>query len=226
MSLIVFGTSVSPFVRKVRIVLTEKGLLYRHENVNEAKPPDGWRELSPLGKIPAFKDCDRALAGSSVICAYLERRFPMPPLYPSEPYDYARALWFENYMDDGFAPLGRSKVFLPLIVEPLLAGKPEADVAAQEAAGKAVDKEFPAFWDYLERELGDGEFFVGERLTIADIAIANAHVNLRYAGVAPARNRWPRLRAFLDRMHSRSSFSNLVEEEAPIFDRLSGRISD
>jgi glutathione S-transferase len=108
MSLIVFGTSVSPFVRKVRIVLTEKGLLYRHENVNEAKPPDGWRELSPLGKIPAFKDCDRALAGSSVICAYLERRFPMPPLYPSEPYDYARALWFEDYMDDGFAPLGRS----------------------------------------------------------------------------------------------------------------------
>src|SRR5258708_32330477 len=124
MSLIVFGTSVSPFVRKVRIVLTEKGLLYRHENVNEAKPPDGWRELSPLGKIPAFKDCDRALAGSLVICAYLERRFPMPPLYPSEPYDYARALWFEDYMDDGFAPLGRSKVFLPLIVEPLLAGKP------------------------------------------------------------------------------------------------------
>src|SRR3981189_3033507 len=84
MSLIVFGTSVSPFVRKVRIVLTEKGLLYRHENVNVAKPPDGWRELSPLGKIPAFKDCDRALAGSSVICAYLEHRFPMPPLYPSE----------------------------------------------------------------------------------------------------------------------------------------------
>jgi hypothetical protein len=67
---------------------------------------------------------------------------------------------------------------------------------------------------------------VGERLTVADIAIANVHVNLRYAGVAPARNRWPRLRAFLDRMHSRSSFSNLVEEEAPIFDRLSGRISD
>src|SRR5260370_36755427 len=94
MSVSVFGTSVSPFVRKVRIVLAEKGLLYRHENVNVAKPPDGWRELSPLGKIPAFKDCDRALAGSSVICAYLERRFPMPPLYPSEPYDHARALWF------------------------------------------------------------------------------------------------------------------------------------
>src|SRR5260370_33124277 len=140
MSLIVFGTNVAPFGRQVRVVLTEKGLLYRHENVNEAKPPDGWRELSPLGKIPAFKDCDRALAGSSVICAYLERRFPMPPLYPSEPYDYARALWCEAYMDDGFAPLGRSMVFLPLIVEPLFAGQPEADVAAQEAADQAVDQ--------------------------------------------------------------------------------------
>src|SRR5260370_22410787 len=88
MSLIVFGTSVSPFVRKVRIVLTEKGLLYRHENVNEAKPPDGCRELSPLGKIPAFKHSDRALAGSLVICAYLERRFPMPPPAPSAPYHH------------------------------------------------------------------------------------------------------------------------------------------
>jgi glutathione S-transferase len=107
-----------------------------------------------------------------------------------------------------------------------LAGKPEADAATREAVGKAIDKEFPAFWDYLERELGDGEFFVGGRLTIADIAIASPHLNLRYAGVAPARNRWPRLRAFLDRMHCRSSFSTLVEEEAPIFDRLSARISD
>src|SRR3979490_2855536 len=101
----------------------------------------------------------------------------------------------EDYLDDGFAPLGRSKVVLPLIVEPLLAGKPEGAAAAQEAAGKAVDKEFPAFWDYLEHELGDGEFFVGERLTIADIAIANVHVNLRNAGGAPARKRWPRLPA-------------------------------
>src|SRR4030088_1871396 len=134
MSLIVFGTRVSHFVRKVRIVLSEKGLLYRQENVNVAKPPDGWRELSPLGKIPAFKDCDRALAGSSVICAYLERRFPLPHLYPSEPYDYACALCFEESLDAGFAPLGRSKVSLPLIVERLLAGEPVADFAAQEAA--------------------------------------------------------------------------------------------
>src|SRR6202158_1565347 len=55
-SFFLFVVCFSPlFFLKVRIVLTEKGLLYRHENVNVAKPPDGWRELSPLGKIPAFK---------------------------------------------------------------------------------------------------------------------------------------------------------------------------
>jgi hypothetical protein len=69
MSLVVLGGGVSPFVRKVRVVLAEKGLDYTHEQVNPFAPPDGYREISPLGKIPAFKDGDRTLCDSSVICS-------------------------------------------------------------------------------------------------------------------------------------------------------------
>jgi glutathione S-transferase len=76
MSLVVLGGSVSPFVRKVRVVLAEKGLDYEHEPVNPFAPPEGWREISPLGRIPAFKDGDRVINDSSVICQYVERRFP------------------------------------------------------------------------------------------------------------------------------------------------------
>ena len=65
-----------------------------------------------------------------------------------------------------------------------------ADVASAE---KCVAEEMPKFWDYLERELGDSEYFVGGRLTIADIAIASPFVNLRHAGFAPERKRWPKL---------------------------------
>ena len=92
MSLVVLGGGVSPFVRKVRVALAEKGLDYTHEQVNPFAPPAGYREISPLGKIPAFKDGDRTLCDSSVICAYLEKTHPKPALYPSDPYDYARAL--------------------------------------------------------------------------------------------------------------------------------------
>ncbi|HBZ69495.1 MAG TPA: glutathione S-transferase family protein [Deltaproteobacteria bacterium] len=226
MSLVVLGGSVSPFVRKVRVALAEKGLEYRHEQVNPYAPPAGWRELSPLGKIPAFRDGDRALADSSVICAYLERRFPQPALYPSDPYDYARALWFEEYMDSGFVPVAGARVFFPLVLKPLFGGKAEADPNDVAAASKVVEEELPGFWDYLERELADHEFIVGDRFTIADIAIASPHANLRHAGVAPVRKRWPRLRAFLDRMHGRSSFKKVMEEETPVFGKRSIQIND
>src|SRR5262245_27792207 len=122
MSLVVLGGGVSPFTRKVRVLLVEKGIEYRHEQINPFAPPAGWTEISPLGKIPAFKDGDRTLADSSVICAYLERRFPGPALYPSDPYEHARALWFEEYMDGGFVPVAGPNIFFALVLKPLLGG--------------------------------------------------------------------------------------------------------
>ena len=45
----------------------------------------------------------RPSADSSVICAYLERIHPMPALYPMDPVEYAKALWFEEYGDSELA---------------------------------------------------------------------------------------------------------------------------
>ena len=109
-------------------VLAEKGLDYQHENVNPFAPPEGWRNIEPLGRIPAFKDGDKMINDSSVICAYLERRFPKPALYPTDDYEYARALWFEEFADGGMiAAWGRS--LLPVRAKPLFGGKPEPDPA-------------------------------------------------------------------------------------------------
>ena len=225
MSLVLLGGSVSPFVRKVRVFLAEKGLDYQHEQVNPFAPPEGWREISPLGRIPAFKDGERVINDTSVICQYLERRFPSPPLYPSQDPDFARALWLEEFIDGGFAPIAGPKVFMPPVLRPLLTRKP-ADEAAETAAGETVEKELSPLFDYLERQIGDREFFVAERLTIADIAVASAFVNLRHAGVAPERKRWPRLRAFIDRLWSRPSFKKPIEEETPVFGKRAERIAD
>jgi glutathione S-transferase len=224
-SLVVLGGNVSPFVRKVRVVLAEKGVDYELEQVNPFTPPAGWREVSPLGKIPALRDGDRIVNDSAIICAYLERRFPKPPLYPSDDYDYARTLWLQEYVGGGMVPVAGPKIFLALVLRPLLSQKPP-DEATEAAAAKCVAEELPIFHDYLERQLGDAEYFVGDRLSVADIAIASAFVNMRHAGVAPERKRWPRLRAFLDRMHGRPSFKKLIDEETPIFGKRSERITD
>jgi glutathione S-transferase len=222
MSLVVLGGGVSPFVRKVRVVLAEKGLDYKHEPVNPFAPPEGYREISPLGKIPAFKDGDRTLCDSSVICAYLEKRYPTPALYPSDPYDYARALWFEEFMDGGLVPLVGPHIFLALVLKPLFSGgkRPTPPPGERQKAEQASSA------DYLEKQLGDNDFFVGNRLSIADITVASILVNPRHAGFAPERKRFPKLRAFLDRMWARPSFKKLIEEDAPIFGKRAALITD
>ena len=225
MSLVVLGGSVSPYVRKVRVFLAEKGLDYELQQVNPFAPPEGWREISPLGRIPAFRDGERVINDSSVICQYVERRFPSPALYPKDDYELARALWIEEYMDGGMVPVSGPKVFLQLVLRPLMTRKP-ADEATEAAAREVVEKALPPYFDYLERQLGDREYFVGGSLTIADIAVASPFVNLRHAGVAPERRRWPRLRGFLDRIWSRPSFKKPIDEETPVFGKRAERITD
>jgi glutathione S-transferase len=226
MSLTLLGGSVSPFVRKIRVVLAEKGIDYEQEQINPFGAPPGWREISPLGKIPVLKDGDRTLADSSVIAAYLEKRFPTPALYPTDPYDYARALWIEEYMDGGVVPQLAPKIFLPLVLKPLMSGGAAPSDEVEEAARKAFEEDGAHFFAYLEKELGDADHFVGNQLTIADIAVASPLVNTRHAGYAPSRKKFPKLRAFLDRMWSRPTFKKFIDEETPIFGKRADRITD
>lgn len=226
MSLVVLGGSVSPFVRKVRVVLAEKGLDYEHEQVNPFAGPPGWRDISPLGKIPAFKDGDRSLCDSSVICAYLEKRFPTPALYPTDPYDYARALWFEEFMDGGVVPVVGPKVFFPLVLQPIFSGGQAPSAEVEALAKKTFEEDAAPLFAYLEKELGDRDYFVGNQLTIADIAVASIMVNPWLAGFAPERKRFPKLRAFLDRVWSRPSFKKVIEGDLPVFGKRAAQVND
>jgi len=226
MSLVVLGGSVSPFVRKVRVVLAEKGLDYEHEQVNPFAGPPGWRDISPLGKIPALKDGDRTLADSSVICAYLEKRFPTPALYPTDPYDYARALWFEEFMDGGVVPVVGPKVFFPLVLQPIFSGGQAPSAEVEALAKKTFGEDAAPLFAYLEKELGDRDYFVGNQLTIADIAVASIMVNPWLAGFAPERKRFPKLRAFLDRMWSRPSLKKLIDADVPVFGKRAAQVDD
>jgi glutathione S-transferase len=226
MSLELLGASASPFVRKIRVVLAEKGLDYEHQQVNPFAAPPGWREISPLGRIPAFKDGDRVINDSSAIAAYLEKKFPTPALYPSDPYEYARAIWFEELMDGSVIPLLGPKVFLALVLQPLMSGGKAPSDEAEALAKKAFEEDAAPLFAYLEKELGDRDHFVGDQLTIADIAVGTALVNTRHAGFAPSRKTFPKLRAFLDRSWSRPSLKRHIDEETPLFGKRSERISD
>jgi glutathione S-transferase len=205
-----YGINASPFVRKVRVVLAEKGIKYDHDPLIPVNVSAEYKRISPLGKIPAYRDGERALADSSVICAYLERVKPEPALYPSDPFDYARALWFEEYGDTALLQVIGPKIFFQKIVGPRFFNQPtdEATVA------KAVAEELPPLFDYLESQLGSGDALVGGRFSIADIGIATQFVNLRHAGFGVDAKRWPKLARYVAAVHARPSFKALIDEES------------
>ena len=207
------GAFGSPFVRKAYVALTEKGISFEHEQTIPLGAPPAYRKISPLGKIPAYQDGDRTLADSSVIIAYLEKTKPEPSLYPSDPYDYARALWFEEYGDGGLAPIIGAKVFFPKVIAPRFF-KQEPNLAEIQ---KVVDNELPPMFDYLEGEIGNKEYLVGNKFSIADIGIATQFVNFMFAGYSVDPKRWPKLVAYLNRIHSRPSFKLVIDKEKAAF---------
>lgn len=219
MALIVYGAGLSPFVRKVRLALIEKNLEYTLDPVNPFTPPEGFLEMSPLKRIPAFRDTSlpepNFLSDSSVICDYLEHKYPQNPIYPSDPYLRARAIWFEEYADSVFATAIGGGLFFERIIKKLLRQQTDESVCAA-----TINEKLPPMFDYLEKQLGNNEYFVGNKFSIADISVATMLVNFAHAGESLDAARWPKLSAFMKRIHDRPSFKKLIEEESPFIQQL------
>lgn len=215
MALIVYGANLSPFVRKVRITMAEKGLAYTLEQINPFAAPPEFLEISPLKRVPAFRDTDipepNTLADSSVICDYLDHIKPTPPLYPSDNFQRARALWFEEYADSLMAQCIGSGLFFERVVKKLMRQQTNETVCQT-----TLNEKLPPVFDYLEKELGSKEFFAGDRFSIADIAVGTMFVNFHHAGEVLDSSRWSKLSAYVERIHARPSFKSCVDEEMPL----------
>lgn len=214
----IYGALLSPFVRKVRCVLTEKNVPYELVATNPFDKSADFVRRSPLGRIPALEDEQgRALADSTVIAEYLEERFPTPPLFPRDPYERARVRWFDEYADGGMAASLTAKVFFQRVISAKLikGGCDEAVVASGL-------KELPTFLGYLERELAGHQYLVAETFTLADISVACQLVNLRHAGVEVDAAKFPAVAAWFERVVGRPSLKALVEQDQGFLAKLAG----
>jgi glutathione S-transferase len=206
--MIVYGSSLSPFVRKVLVFVAEKGLTVEHKPVGIQDQTPAFRACSPLGKMPGFSDGTFQLADSTAICHYLERRFPMPALFPSTAEDYGRMVWFEEFSDTVLIPAA-GKVFFNLVVKPRFFKEP-ADMAAVD---KALADELPPLFDYLEGQIA-GRFLIGSTLSLADIAVAAPFVNLALAERPLDGKRWPKLGRYVAALVARPSFAGIGDRQA------------
>lgn len=208
--MIVYGSSLSPFVRKVLACCGEKGLEVEVRPVGPGDKDPDFREASPFGRIPGFQDGDYRLADSSAIVHYLDSKYPERPLIPAEPEARGKTIWFEEFADTILVSCG-AKIFFNLIVAPRFLGMP----GDEEAARNAEINDLPPILDYLEKVApGDGGYLVGETLTLADVAVASPFANFRHTNTRVDPDRYPRTIAYVDRILARPSLAPWVEREA------------
>jgi glutathione S-transferase len=212
MSIVIHGANASPFVRKTRVALAEKNIPYELKPLIPFNQPPEYLKISPLGKIPCLQDGDYTLPDSSCIIAYLERVQPRPALYPEDAKEFGRALFYEEYADSRLIETLGPVFFQRVVRKNILKQEPDESIVR-----KKIDEEAPKVFDWLEGQIGDHEWLVGGRFGIADIATASPFVNFGHAGEKVDAKRWPRLAAYLERVHARPSFKALIEEESKTY---------
>lgn len=213
--MILYGSTLSPFVRKTAAFLREKGIDFDLQPTGLPTPSPEFSAASPFRKMPAMVDGDYSLCDSTAICHYLEAKHPEPSLIPSEARALGKVIWFDEFSDTIMAACG-AKMFFNRVVAPRFMGRP-GDESAADAAER---DELPPILDYVETVVPDGDgYLVGDRLTLADIAMASPFVNLSHLAVQLDEARYPKTVAYVQRVLSRPSFAPLIEKEIALMQR-------
>lgn len=202
--MIVHGSSISPFVRKVLVFAAEKGLSIENKPTGIGPKSPEFMDISPFGKIPAFEDGDYKLCDSSAIVHYLDAAYPENALIPTEARARGRAIWFDEYADTilfaAYSPIFFNRVLASRI------GMTPDPAAADKAESVAV----PPVLAYLESVLPDSGFLIEDRLTLADIAVCSPIANGAFAGMNVDPAKYPRAAAYTSAILARPSFAALM----------------
>lgn len=212
--MIVYGSSISPFVRKVLAFAAEKEMEVEVKPSGLGNKDPDFLEASPFGKMPAFRDGDFAISDSTAIITYLEAIKPEPNLIPVEPKARARTIWFDEFADTILFACG-GKMFFNRMVAPRFLGQP----GDESIAAKAECEELPPLLDYLERVIPESLFLVEDRLTLADISVASPFANFQHIDVAIDAARYPKIAEYVSRMLGRPSFRHWVDRETAFLSR-------
>lgn len=194
----------SAFCEKVRLVLAAKGLDY---SVVEVMPGIGQLELFRLSgqrQVPVLVDGGAVVADSTAIALHLEERHPEPPLLPADPAQRARALLLEDWADTTLAAGCRLALVQAAAADPVLRGAllPEATpgplrqlVAGlpgalgelmADAVGAGEREHLLANLTQLGALVSEAPYLVGDRVSLADLAVAAQLSLLRFPPSAGA----------------------------------------
>ena len=170
MTATLFHLKVSNFNEKARWALDYKNVPHERKAIEPGRHIKVARQLAGTRTMPILRLDGRCIADSTLIIDELERRWPEPPLYPSDSAEFVRALALEEFFDEELGAYARTLVVHHMLPSSdLLLGAFFPDMgAARRTAGRVF---YPAIKRQFHSALG-----------IDDEAVEVAFEKVRAAG--------------------------------------------
>ncbi len=198
------GSTTSPFVRKVRVVMAEKKLDYVFVQENVWAADTTIQQSNPLGKVPCLLMEDGgAMFDSRVIVEYIDTLTPVGKLIPAQGRERVEVKCWEALADgimDAAILVRLEKTLRP------------AEQQSQEWIDRQMSK-VHAGLKSMSSGLGDTPFCTGTHLTLADISVCCAlgWLSFRFPEI-DWRGDYPNLAKLFDKLSERASFKDTLPQ--------------
>src|SRR5215831_5445849 len=150
-----FEHPLSPYAQKVKIVLLEKGLPFEATTPIGAQGVDPvFAKASPRGEVPMLVDGSAAIFDSTIICEYIDDKYPAKPMRPASAEERARVRMLEDTLDTIYEGV----TWAVFEIEGWGRATGELKTTLLKRAGEQIAQ----FNGWLERELGSRTWFNGE----------------------------------------------------------------
>ena len=183
---------------RVRIVLGEKDLVFKIEEVLSGQNNEDLIALNPNNTTPTFVDRNLVLYESRVIMEYLDERFPHPPLMPVDPVIRAKTRMVLHYIE---------KDLYGLLDDVKSSGEKKSSTAKQK-----LKENLLLSLDFIQGK----KYFLSDDFSIIDCSMAPILWRLPEFGIELPKGAKPIIK-YSERLFERSSFlENLSEQEEEI----------
>ncbi len=235
----VYQYYMSNCAQRVCLALEEKGLDWTAHAVNlftQENTKDWYFKINPKGLVPAMVHDGVVITESMDILRYIEEQFPEPTLYPTDPAERRKV---DEWMDTATENhLGVIKTYMyslafgsskkPEDMEHYREIQEDPELVAfhqQTLDGFSpskileAEREIFAFYDRLEKELGQHRWLVGDEFTYADIAWFVQYFLMQRMGMVNFEN-YPNIRHWGASLMQRPSFERGVARLQPWYSPL------
>ncbi len=192
--LLLHQVQVSPFAAKVRRALRYKDIEFNVKNYSVMQLKEVRKNINPTGKIPVLEHNGAMIVDSTSIIAYLDENFAGPRLYPDNPVEKAMSLIIEDWADESLYfydvamrgwPNNVDWLLRDVLIDDTGFSKwllthtlPGAVKKLGDSQGigrkepMTVCREVEVHFDSIVALLSEGDWLVGQSMSVADISVA------------------------------------------------------